>query len=87
MLAAANKMNDFQARAGVEGAERPLGFLEDEAVQLDGDAVGFQAERLEEILNGEVVRDVAGLAIDKDLHDSECGDPLRGFDTLFRRSL
>ncbi len=56
-------MNDFQAGAGVEGADGPLGFFEDEGVELDGNVAGVEAEGVQEGQDGAAVGHVARLAI------------------------
>jgi hypothetical protein len=67
-------MNDFQAGAGMEGAEGPLGFFEDERVEFDGNAAGVEAEGFEEGGNGEVVGDLTGLAIYYNVHRKPDGE-------------
>jgi hypothetical protein len=66
--AAANKMNDFQAGAGLKRTEGPIRLFENQPVQLDGDAPGVQAEGGEEAQNGLAVGDLARLALEKDPH-------------------
>jgi len=61
-------MNDFQARTGLERTHRPLGFLQDQAVEFDSDAAGVQAQRLQQPQNRLAVGDLARFALDKDPH-------------------
>jgi hypothetical protein len=61
-------MNNFQPGAGLEGAERPLGFFEDQGVQLYRDAAGIEAEGLQKLQHGEAVGDLAGFAIQYNPH-------------------
>lgn len=67
-LASPHKMNDFQTGAGPEGAVRPLGFLQDLGVQLDGHAAGVQAEGFQQLEHGKAVSHLAGFAIHYNLH-------------------
>ncbi len=66
--AAANKMNDFQAGAGLKRTPGPLGLLENQPVQLDGHAPGVQAEGVQEAQNRLTIGDLARFALEEDPH-------------------
>jgi len=66
--AAANKMNDFQAGAGLKRTPGPLGLFENQPVQLDGHPPGVQAEGVQEAQNGLAVGDLARFALEEDPH-------------------
>ena len=62
-LAATHQVDNLQLVARLHPDARPEVALDDFAVVLDGDALGAQLQVLEEILQREVVGELAGLAV------------------------
>jgi hypothetical protein len=71
-LAAANKMDDFQTVALSKTGDRPLLARYQFAVQFDGHAILFQAQLLEQRVQGEGGDEIARLAVDFESHGDHC---------------
>lgn len=68
LASAADKVDDFEFVAGLEGGVRPGFFSEDDAVVFDGDSGGVDGERRQEIEEGGVFGGGVGFAVDVEEH-------------------
>jgi hypothetical protein len=65
-LPSANKVHDLHLRPCIHTGGCPIALLHDDAIQFDGDAIGLDIQRVQQVQHGLAPRDGGAFSVDGD---------------------